>query len=136
MPCFSFPKSKRLVSNRQFKAILNRNLRFSNGLLILYLAENGYPYWRVGISVGKSCGNAVKRNRLKRLLREAFRQSQQQIPDGFDYLIMIASRSFEPAEKQAYVKTAITFDDVKNSLIKLINKAIKGGRSNTERDSK
>jgi len=89
MKQFSFPKEKRLVNNRQFKAVLARGLRLSNGLLTLYMAENDCGYPRLGVSVSKSCGNAVVRNRLKRLLREAFRQSQDRIPAGFDYLLMI-----------------------------------------------
>ena len=87
---FSFPKEKRLVNNRQFKAVLAHGRRLGNGLLTLYMAENNCGHPRLGISVKKSCGNAVVRNRLKRLSREAFRQSQGRIPAGFDYLLMIS----------------------------------------------
>ncbi len=108
---FSFEKNKRLLSNKQFKAVLARNLRVSNGLLTLYVAENDCAYPRLGVSVSKSCGSAVVRNRLKRLMREAFRQSQDKIPPGFDYLLMISPHR---SKKKA------TFEQVKASFLALV----------------
>lgn len=90
MKLFSFGKNKRLVSNRQFRAVLANGKRFSDDLLTLYMAANDCGYPRVGISLGKSFGNAVARNRLKRRLREVFRRSQGRIPPDFDYLLMIS----------------------------------------------
>ena len=118
MKHFSFPKKKRLVSNRRFKAVLASGRRLSNGLLILYMAENDCGYPRLGVSVGKSHGSAVVRNRLKRLLREAFRQSQDQIPAGFDYLLMLDSRySMRVARRAASMPT---FEQVKASFLALV----------------
>ena len=116
---FSFPKKKRLVNNRQFKAVLARGRRLSNGLLTLYMAENDCSYPRLGVSVGKSCGNAVVRNRLKRLLREAFRQSQDRIPAGFDYLIMISPRRVKKSGTEKAVRLP-TFEQVKGSFLDLV----------------
>ena len=113
-PELSFPKSKRLVTNRQFKAVLARNLRVSSGLLTLFVAENDCDYPRLGISVSSSCGGAVVRNRLKRLLREAFRQNQGQIPAGFDYLVM----------PRTSLRDGVEFEQVKVSLLTLVNAAV------------
>ncbi len=116
------PKSKRLVRNSQFKDVLGRGLRVSDGVLTLYMARNDCGYPRLGVSVGKFWGNAVVRNRLKRLLREAFRQSQDQIPAGFDYLLMI-SRSWGKSDKSGSREAVkqLTFEQVRASLLALVN---------------
>jgi len=122
---FSFPKSKRLVSNGQFKCVLARQRRAGNGLLILYMAENDCGYSRLGVSVGKSCGGAVVRNRLKRLLREAFRQNQDRIPAGFDYLLMFSPQWLEKLGRSAESKKVarrLTFEQVNASFLALVNK--------------
>ena len=119
MKRFSFPKKKRLVSNRQFKAVLAHRRRFSDGLLTLYVAENDCGYPRLGVSVGKSHGNAVVRNRLKRLLREAFRQCQEQIPQGFDYVLMLDTRFSKRDARRASGRQP-TFEQVKTSFLALL----------------
>jgi ribonuclease P protein component len=124
---FFFSKKKRLASNKQFEAVLARKVRVANGLLVLYAAENDCGYPRLGISVGKSCGGAVERNRLKRLLREAFRQSQDRIPPGFDYLLMISPQLSKKLNKSINSKEAVRqlkFEQVKASFLALAATAV------------
>jgi ribonuclease P protein component len=123
MKRFSFPKKKRLISNSQFKDVLARGRRRSNGVLMLYMAQNDLEYSRLGISVGKSYGNAVVRNRLKRLMREAFRQNQHQIPAGFDYVLMISPRWPKKSNVEKSFKMP-TFEQVRTSFLALVNSSL------------
>jgi ribonuclease P protein component len=119
----SFPKKKRLASNRQFKAVLDHGRRVGNRLLILYMAPNRCGHPRLGVSVGKSSGNAVVRNRLKRLLREAFRQNQDRIPQEFDYVLMISpplSRKLKHPQDGAKALASLTFRLVQESFLSLV----------------
>ena len=120
MKRLSFPKKKRLVSNSQFKAVMARGRRLSHGVLTLYMARNDCEYSRLGVSVGKSRGKAVVRNRLKRLMREAFRQNQERVPAGFDYMLMISHRWPKKSNVEKTPKMP-TFEQVKASFLALTN---------------
>jgi ribonuclease P protein component len=122
MKHLAFPKTRRLVSNRQFKAVLDHGRRAGNSLLTLYVAENDRGRPRLGISVGKASGKAVVRNRLKRLLREAFRQSQDLLPPSFDYLLMISpslSRRLRRRDDEAALKS-LTMGRIQQAFLSLV----------------
>jgi len=122
MKRLSFPKTRRLVSNRQFKAVLDNGRRAGNSLLTLYAAENDCGYPRLGISVGKSSGKAVVRNRLKRLLREAFRQSQDRLPPSFDYVLMISpslARRLRRPDDEVVLKS-LNLDRMRKAFLSLL----------------
>lgn len=64
--------------------------------LLVFAHDNGLPHARLGLSVSRKVGNAVQRNRWKRLLREAFRMEQQALPAGID-LVAIPRPDAEPS---------------------------------------
>jgi ribonuclease P protein component len=129
----SFPKASRLLSNSQFRFVLAKRTRASDELLLLFARENGLNYPRIGISIGKPCGNAVVRNRLKRWLREAFRQNKERITAGFDFVVLMSPQWVRPAEGQGLARGgqkretkdakastgAIKYAQIRDSLLKL-----------------
>ena len=113
----------RLLTNSRFKNVLAKKLRFTDGLLILYIAKHDTGHPRLGISVGKYCGGAVGRNRLKRLLREAFRLNQDKIPASYDYLLMFSPKWLENFNKNTTPKNALkklNFQQLSDSFLALI----------------
>lgn len=110
-PRLTFPQSRRMKSPAEFERCYGRKKSASDGVLVVYACENGLSHPRLGCSVSKKVGNAVVRNRYKRLFREAFRLSQHDLPAGADF-ILIPRHGPEP-----------TIDAVKASLLKLAKQA-------------
>ena len=80
MPSKSFPVSRRVRRRRDFLAIYAGGEKFhSRHFLLFFLHESGAPQ-RVGLAVSRKVGNAVARNRVKRLLREFFRTMKSSLP--------------------------------------------------------
>ncbi len=70
----TFPRSRRLTKEAEFRAVLTRGYRNSSLHLVVYLLPNDLPEPRLGLTVSRKVGNAVARQRVKRRLREAFRR--------------------------------------------------------------
>jgi len=103
---FGILKQQRIRRAADFSRVYEARVRASNLHLLIYAAPNKLGLTRFGLSVSRKHGNAVKRNRMKRLLREAFRLSQNKLPRGFD-LILIPQRNSEASlqEYQSALKT-------------------------------
>ncbi|HUG94174.1 MAG TPA: ribonuclease P protein component [Planctomycetaceae bacterium] len=82
MTSYPLPRSRRIRSASDFERVYNQRQRAGDQHLLIFAAANGLDLPRLGLSVSKKHGNAVRRARLKRLLREAFRLSQHDLPRG------------------------------------------------------
>ncbi|MCE1246305.1 MAG: ribonuclease P protein component [Firmicutes bacterium] len=80
-----------MKSGRDFEDVFARGRKIVTSRLALYLLPVGENLIKTGICVGKSLANAVKRNRLKRQIREVVRLTDFR-RDGF-YLILVARKS-------------------------------------------
>jgi ribonuclease P protein component len=82
-----------------FKRTYDRRCSAADGILLVFGDLNGLPHSRLGLSVSRKVGNAVVRNRWKRLLREAFRLTRTKLPSGVDLIVI--PRGKEPPELNA-----------------------------------
>ena len=90
-----FPKRLRLLRASEFERVFAARNSAGNSYVTLYFAANELGHPRLGITVSRKVGNAVARNRWKRLLREAFRLSQQALPAGD---LVCVARAAKPPE--------------------------------------
>jgi ribonuclease P protein component len=86
---FAYARKHRLQHALQFDAVYAAKTRESRGPLTIFALPNELNHPRLGLSVGRKVGIAPKRNRIKRLLREAFRLLQHDLPRGYDIVINV-----------------------------------------------
>ena len=91
----TFPKRLRLLTTPQFQRVFQRKVSAADETTIMYGCENDDSETRLGLSVSRKVGKAHVRNRWKRLLREAFRQTRGQWPRGID-VVLIPRAGAEP----------------------------------------
>lgn len=94
-----------MSGNRQFERVYAARLRKNAGFISVCGLRNTLNHPRLGLSVSRRVGNAVRRHRIKRRVREAFRRCQHELPGSFD-LIVIA-RPHAPAAVTDYQRWLI-----------------------------
>jgi len=85
----TFPATRRLHGAAAFAAVYDGKVRTSRGPLTVYAIPNALGHPRLGLSVSRRVGNAIRRNRVKRLLRDAFRLLQHDLPAGYDLVVVV-----------------------------------------------
>lgn len=91
-----FRKHDHLRLRSDFARVFARKWRAGDDVLAVYVARNGLSYSRLGLSVSKKIGNAVHRNYVRRRIREAFRTSKAEIPEGFDIICVARPKATDP----------------------------------------
>lgn len=109
-PC-SFTKKERLLKKQEFIDAASKGKRFSTKNLTIFIKSNDIGIRRLGLSVSRKIGIAVKRNRIKRYLREFFRLNKELFPASSDISISV---------KQGYSPSG--YNDVKEELTAFLAK--------------
>lgn len=110
MQRFGQRSSVRLRQTRDFNRVYRNGDRlYGKGFTLIYLGggqkDSCFTGSRLGISVPKKVGNAVQRNRIKRIIREAFRLHRGVFPQGSD--IVFAVRPGFPLAGMQAVRDAV-----------------------------
>lgn len=86
-----------LNRNADFQRLYRKGAFCSLGAALIYVMPNRRSVNRLGITAGKKIGNAVKRNRAKRIIRAAYAAAELQMPVGID--VVVVARSQLPDQK-------------------------------------
>lgn len=84
-----FPRRMRLHLNREFQRVYETGKRRHGEGFSLIFAPNGLDFRRLGLSVRRKVGTAVRRNRVKRLFRECFRLHRERFPEACDIVVTV-----------------------------------------------
>ncbi|MCC8073965.1 MAG: ribonuclease P protein component [Clostridiales bacterium] len=88
-------KSKTLKENKDFRRLYYRGKSVADSCLVTYAMKNHTKEIRIGIASSKKIGNAVKRNRARRVIRAAYSALEESVGAGWDIVFVARTRTTE-----------------------------------------
>lgn len=83
-----------MKSDRDYRRAYNKGKFCADSAVTAYFCPNKLSLDRLGITTGKKIGNAVKRNRARRIIRAAYRECEKDFPIGYD-IVFVARAGIE-----------------------------------------
>lgn len=108
-------KTDTLKKNYEFKNMLSKGTYYGGDVLTVFIKKNNEKNKNfIGIAIGVKTGKAVKRNRVKRLIRENYRLNEERISTGYTILFLL---------KKNKDINLVTFENIKKDMNKIFTKA-------------
>lgn len=86
-------KTVSIKENKDFKRLYYRGKSVANDLLAVYYRKNSYSCCRLGLTVSGKVGNAVVRNRVRRLIKESYRLMEERVRGGTDIVVVARGKA-------------------------------------------
>lgn len=111
-----FKVTKGLKKDSDFRKVYKYGKSVANKYLVMYILNNKLEYSRLGISVSKKVGNATVRNKVKRRIREVYRNLiDENVKSGYD-IVFIARVSSKDVDYKA-IEKSVLFLSKKSNII-------------------
>lgn len=89
-----------LKKNHEFRRLYRKGASAVSGSMVLYCRRNRLGHNRLGVTVSVKLGNAVKRNRARRRLREVYRLNSPRLSQGWDIILVARGRTLTASWKE------------------------------------
>ncbi len=107
-------KTYTIKKNYEFKRTLDKGKFYGSNTIQIFIKQNNKKINRIGIAISTKVGKAVKRNRIKRLIREVYRDNNKSIKQGYDFVVLW--------NKKTAIEEA-NYYNIKDSMKKILERA-------------
>ena len=106
--------TKMLKKNYEFRKVLSKGKYYSGNKIEAFIQENNKEYNFLGLAISSKVANAVTRNNIKRLIRENYKNEENNIKKGIN-IIFLLKKNIKPED--------IYYSDIKKDMINIFDKA-------------